>query len=108
MKLTLFAMVSILATQPGGCGHSTDSQQERATEAMVAQANREVGMPEIVNWAERRNAKTILELRDRELSATWIMLRDPRTGDVKPVYVEPEIIVSPFPLKSDDNYLPGR
>lgn len=32
------------------------------------------------------------------LSATWLMLIDPKTGDPHPVYVEPEIMVSPFPL----------
>lgn len=32
------------------------------------------------------------------LSATWLMMIDPKTGDPRPVYVEPEIIVSPFPL----------
>jgi hypothetical protein len=32
------------------------------------------------------------------LSATWLMMIDPETGDVRPVYIEPEIIVSPFPL----------
>lgn len=32
------------------------------------------------------------------LSATWLMLIDPKTGDPRPVYIEPEIIVSPFPL----------
>ena len=32
------------------------------------------------------------------LAATWIMLIDPSTGEPRPVYVEPEILVSPFPL----------
>lgn len=32
------------------------------------------------------------------LSATWLMIIDPKTGDARPVYVEPEILVSPFPL----------
>ncbi len=32
------------------------------------------------------------------LSATWLMMIDPATGDPRPVYIEPEIIVSPFPL----------
>ena len=32
------------------------------------------------------------------LSATWIMLIDPKTNKPRPVYVEPEIIVSPFML----------
>lgn len=29
---------------------------------------------------------------------TWILLKDPHGGDVRPVYVEPRIIVSPFKL----------
>lgn len=32
------------------------------------------------------------------LSATWLNLIDPSTGEARPVYVEPTIIVSPFPL----------
>lgn len=32
------------------------------------------------------------------LSATWLMMIDKKTGDPHPVYVEPEILVSPFPL----------
>jgi hypothetical protein len=32
------------------------------------------------------------------LSATWLLMVDPKTGNPRPVYVEPEIIVSPFPL----------
>lgn len=30
--------------------------------------------------------------------ATWVMCRSPK-GEVKPVYVEPKVVVSPFPLK---------
>jgi len=37
------------------------------------------------------------------LSATWLMMIDPKTGDARPVYIEPQIIVSPFPLHSLDN-----
>lgn len=33
------------------------------------------------------------------LSATWLMMIDPETKEPRPVYVEPEIIVSPFKLK---------
>ena len=32
------------------------------------------------------------------LSATWILLKDPKTGDARPTYVEPSIVVSPFKL----------
>jgi len=31
------------------------------------------------------------------LSATWLMMID-KDGKSRPVYIEPEIIVSPFPL----------
>jgi hypothetical protein len=30
------------------------------------------------------------------LSATWLMMIDPETNEPRPVYIEPEIIVSPF------------
>lgn len=33
------------------------------------------------------------------LSATWLMMIDPETDEPRPVYVEPQIIVSPFKLK---------
>ncbi|HUS89236.1 MAG TPA: hypothetical protein VMW91_07710, partial [Desulfosporosinus sp.] len=32
-------------------------------------------------------------------SATWLMMIDPKTNQPRPVYVEPEIVVSPFPLE---------
>ena len=32
------------------------------------------------------------------LSATWLMMIDEKTGETRPVYIEPQIIVSPFPL----------
>lgn len=32
------------------------------------------------------------------LSATWLMMIDPENGEPRPVYLEPEIIVSPFKL----------
>jgi hypothetical protein len=32
------------------------------------------------------------------LSATWLMMVDEKTGEPHPVYIEPQIIVSTFPL----------
>jgi len=34
----------------------------------------------------------------QSLSATWLMMINPKTGEASPAYIEPEIIVSPFPL----------
>lgn len=30
---------------------------------------------------------------------TWVMCKDPKGDGVKPVYIEPRIVVSPFPMK---------
>jgi len=36
-------------------------------------------------------------------SATWLMMIDPKTNKPRPVYIEPEIVVSPFPLHNIEN-----
>lgn len=153
--------------------NNADAIQRRQTEQAMSEAQRQVGMPAIKNFQERKNAKMIFELRDREdfvchaylvnqlngevgqylgkclgyglpysvqftnperlvnvrkelgwrshnldlmsdklpqpdpnglfmpqgLSATWLMLYDEEAEEFRPVYVEPEIIVSPFKLK---------
>ncbi len=165
--LSLFLVVTCVVFA-GGCDFSgtdqgADASQAAATRASMEQAQREVGMPAIKNWQERKWAKMIFELRDQSklttyayivnrmtgklvffgecigyglpystqytnperiahnqssnggsfgtmpqpdpnglftptgLSATWLMMVDDK-GEVRPVYVEPEIIVSPFPL----------
>jgi len=138
---------------------NSDKEMNARTEAAMQEANRQIGMPAIVNFQERKLAKMIFELRDQEdlvcyayivnlegklifigkcmgfglpysvqytnpekfiysghevatipqadpnglfmpsgLSATWLMMLD-KKGFPHPVYLEPEIIVSPFPLK---------
>jgi len=138
-----------------------DKKQTIATRQLMNEAERQIGMPNIVNFQERKLAKMIFELRDKEdlicfayiksdyqgklifigkcigfglpysvqytspayhldepdggdlampqpdpnglfmpsgLSATWLMMVDPKTKEPRPVYVEPELVVSPFPL----------
>jgi hypothetical protein len=140
---------------------SADKRQAQETKKRLLEADKQVGMPDIVNFTERRLAKDILELRDQEslstytylvnlegkliflgesigyglpysvqftnpevevyrrmdgghgtmpqadpnglfmpdgLSATRILLKDPESGEARPTYVEPSIIVSPFKL----------
>jgi len=156
-----------------GCEQATnsaDTQMAKQTADSMSEANRQIGMPAIVNFQERKLAKMIFELRDQAnlvcyayivnkmtgkpiffgkcigfglpysvqytnpekvvegdhqlgkdyaglnhimklpqadpnglfmpqgLSATWLMMIDPKTNKARPVYVEPEIIVSPFSL----------
>jgi hypothetical protein len=33
---------------------------------------------------------------------TWLMMVDPKDGSIHPVYCEPRVLVSPFPLNSTD------
>lgn len=142
---------------------TAEEQQARQTEKLANEAQRQIGMPAIKNFQERKLMKQIIELRDKEdlityayiinmhgelvylgkcvgfglpysvqftspekltyadaagyhsqneipmpqadpnglympqgLSATWLMMLGD-DGEIHPVYVEPEIIVSPFP-----------
>lgn len=158
-------LISILIT---GCNFegnppNADMDQQRKTEKSMREANKQVGMPAIVNFQEKKLMKQIYELRDQEnlicfayyidmtgvkhflgkcigyglpystqfsnpekvfhdsgingrsatfipqpepnglfmpegLSATWLLLIDPATNEARPVYIESEILVSPFRL----------
>lgn len=150
---------------------TSDGAQAKQTELALSEAQRQIGMPQIVNFQQRKLMKWIYELADREdlitytyikadyngklifmcksigygipfsaqftnpekliegdkylgydlsgylnhvmkiqqadpnglfmpvtSSATWIISIRPDTGEPHPIYFEPEIVVSPFPL----------
>lgn len=164
MKKIICLIVLVALTT--GCRdfNNADNIQAKETRKALNEAHKQVGMPDITRFTERKLARDILELRDSEklstycyivnlngdlifigeaigyglpysvqftnpeakvwssagdntvgsyevlpqadpnglfmpngLSATWIMLKGP-DGNPHPVYMEPEIIVSPFPL----------
>ena len=174
-KSIIFTITALLGLLFTGCelGKSTKSAERTAfeqTEQAMEEAQRQTGMPAIVNFKEKKALKMLYELRDQEglvchaylvnvmtgqigqylgpcmgygmpystqysnpqrlvdvekfgiesyqandsavipqpepnglfmpdgLSATWLMMIDPANGEVRPVYVEPTIIVSPFKL----------
>jgi hypothetical protein len=143
-----------------GCDTSEDPDrvQQEQTRQLMSEINRQIGMPNIKNFQQKKIMKMIYEECDREnlicyayivakysgklifigkcvgygvpfsaqytnperyymngatlpqadpnglfmptsSSATWLLLIDPKTNKPRPVYIEPEIIVSPFPLK---------
>jgi hypothetical protein len=168
ITLMLVSTLVLIGCEPPAQMKNTDAdaKQAKETQQRLAEADRQIGMPDITRFTERKLAKDILELRDKEivtycyivnmhgdliflgeaigfglpysvqytnpqkyytvdggefgarnpytmpqadpnglfmpegLSATWVMLKGP-DGDVRPVYIEPEIIVSPFPLHKD-------
>jgi len=159
-------MVALVSIGVSDCDDSTKSKadqiQAEQTAVAMAEAQRQVGMPNIINWQQRKLMKMIYELCDKEdlicyayiksdyqgklffigkcigfgipfsaqftnperiaasysqggfailpqpdpnglfmptsSSATWLMMIDPKTNEPRPVYIEPEIVVSPFPL----------
>ena len=162
-----FALFSLGACiEDGNRETSADTKQAQATAKSLAEAERQVGMPNIVNWKQRKTLKMIMELCDKEdlvcyaylqnqytgrlvyvgrclgygipfsaqftnpekivandtfanggsifgklpqadpnglfmptsSSATWLIMVDPKTKEPRPVYFEPTIVVSPFPL----------
>ena len=148
MKKILFVVAAVIAL--AGCdGHDyRNSQQiERDNqERSLKQMAQSIGMPAIVNFAEKRMMKDVLELRDKmtptytylvgmnnnltklcdsvgyglpyatqytnpsladpnglytpaSADGTWVLCLDPKEKKAKPMYVEPRIIVSPFPLQ---------
>jgi hypothetical protein len=175
-SFTLAAIALTILISITSCADRTtptaDRVQNKQTEQMVAEATRQLGMPDITNFQEMRFLKKVYELCDQEdmichaylynsfqgkigqylgkcigygipyslqfsnpekvvhgdkqlgydlagfvnypmklpqpepnglfkpegLSATWLMLIDPIMNEPRVVYVEPEIIVSPFKL----------
>lgn len=161
-KLFIIGML-FLSVMALGCGedNTADKVQAAQTEVAMQEAQRQVGMPNIINFQQRKLMKMIYELCDKEdlicyayiksdyqgklffvgkcigfgipfsaqftnperikrvysgvyqtlpqadpnglfmptsSSATWLMMIDPKTNKPRPVYLEPEIVVSPFRL----------
>jgi len=147
-----------------GCFEETaDEKQASKTEDLMAEIDKQVGMPNIINFQQKKLMKMIFELCDKEnlityayiksdyqgklmfigkcigfgipfsaqytnpervaryygtgmslpqpdpnglfmptsSSATWLMMIDPETNEPRPVYIEPEIVVSAFPLHKE-------
>lgn len=158
------AIVASMAQSECGEGSEADRRQAAATAELAAEADRQVGMPGIANFTEKRLLRQLYELRDQEIatftyivdleghlhhvcdsigfgmpfsaqfsnpqrlvypsstgrttlpqpepngiflpdstSATWVICAAPE-GEFRPVYVEPTITVSTFPLNHVGSY----
>jgi len=163
----LFILMVCTLLMAGDCDSTTggtDQKQAAQTEQLMAELNRQVGMPDLTNFKQKKLMKMIIEECDKEdlicyayiksdyqgklmfigkcigygvpfsaqftnpervahentmnggsfgtlpqpdpnglfmptsSSATWLMMVDPVTKEGRPVYLEPEIVVSPFAL----------
>lgn len=165
MRITAIAtaLLVLVACEDGQkSGNRIEAEQTRE---LVAEAARQVGMPGITNFTEKRLVRQLYELRDQEIvtysyvvdlngrlfhicdsigfgipfsaqfsnpevevfrspnggfgalpqaepnglfpptssSATWVICAAPE-GQFRPVYVEPTVMVSTFPLRSAGSY----
>jgi len=165
-------LIVFMAFNFTGCGNANDNEsvemrQTKQTNKILNEMNRQIGLPNIVNFKQKKTLKMVYEQADREdlicyvylqskysgkltyigksigygvpysaqftnpmkvidyarglsgigyrpgtipqadpngiymptsSSATWLMMIDPRTNKPRPVYIEPEIVVSPFKL----------
>lgn len=171
MRKVAFMVLASLVVVTVGCSErkvNSETILQKQTEVSMSEANKQIGMPAIVNFRERKNLKWIYELCDQEdlvchaylvnemtgsvgqylgpcigygipysaqftsptklvdahdyfsvssfqainvpqpepngiykpegLDATWLKMVDPETKEIRPVYIEPKIIVSPFKL----------
>jgi len=160
--LLLLAVIGFILLTAEDCDtKSSDQIQKEQQEQILMEGTRELGMPAIKNFQERKTLKWIFELRDdakilnyayafsevtgkfsflgkcigfplpyctqytnpqkiaREggsygltlpqadpnglfspasADGTWILLVNPKTGEPKPMYMEPKVTVVPFPL----------
>lgn len=162
----LFVGIAFLLMGASGCDSTptSDSTQKQQQEVSAQEANRQVGMPNIVNYQEKKQLKMIYETCDQEnlicyayysntmqgkrgdfigkcigygvpystqfsnpqkvvqsysqsygtlpqaepnqlfkpegLSATWLLLINPKDNTIHPGYFECDVIVSPFPLEN--------
>lgn len=160
--MVLLGIIFCLCIACNDVKNTADTQQQRQTEQAMQQVNAQIGMPNIINFQQRKLMKLIQEECDKEnlvcyaylksdytgkliyigkcigygvpfsaqytnpmkiadsahqtgyailpqpdpnglfmptsSLATWLMMIDPVTNKPRPVYLESEIVVSPFPL----------
>ena len=78
LALSLIALATVFL---GGCSWDTsDEKVANQTEKQMKEINRQVGMPAIKNFQEKKLAKQIFELRDQEKLITYVYLFNQMSG----------------------------
>lgn len=79
--LGLFSILLVaLACTASDCEDKTDVKHERETNELMAEADRQIGLPKIHNFNERKLATLIMEMRDSENLPTFAYFYNERTG----------------------------
>ena len=78
----MLIMSVVLLSSCGPSEPSADKVQAKQTERSLIEANKQIGMPAIVNFQERKLFKQILELRDQEKLITYCYLMNEMEGKI--------------------------
>lgn len=165
-KSVIFLVALIIMFVLIGCNRTKTADQIQAeqTEQLMSEVSAQIGLPNVVNFQQKKLMKMVYELCDKEdlicyaylksdytgklifigkcigfgipfsaqytnpntlkrfnyagghsryivpqpdpnglfmptsSSATWLMMIDPKTEQTRPVYIEPQLVVSPFQL----------
>jgi len=77
MKKIAFVLCAVVVVSlMTGCNETTDSKEREQQEKLQAEASRQAGLPNIVNFQEKKNLKWIYELCDRESFTTYTYIVD--------------------------------
>lgn len=81
LLLALFALTFVSCEMSLG-EKSVDQQQQKQTERQLSEANKQLGMPAIQNFTEKKQLKRIYELRDQEGSIMHAYLVNEINGEI--------------------------
>jgi len=86
-KLKTIILLTLMVFTLTNCGHrkiknTADKQMQKQTAQQMEEANKQIGMPAIKNFQERKLMKMILELRDDEKLICYAYLYNRNTGTV--------------------------
>lgn len=81
-RFTTLGILFAALVSCGEPGQDLDEDQAKKTADLLAEADRQVGMPNMVNWQERKLMKMIFELRDRSDLICYAYLYDRNSGSV--------------------------
>lgn len=109
--LTVALAVVAMGADCAGVSPSAEVEQSRATRQLQAEAHAQVGMPDIINWTERRQMKDILELRDQPDLSTYTYIVN-MAGDLLPLchsigYGLPYAVQYTNPMATRNSYSQG-
>ena len=80
-KFTIFAVILLVFTLAlSACDNTADDIEEKATNEIRKEALRQAGLPNIVNFQQKKTLKMILELCDKENLICYAYLYNKMTG----------------------------